>query len=128
MGSAFRLPIQKLIQSAIGGTTGGILGDLSEQVVYTATTTTDYDPVTGTNTRIVGVYSFAAVASRFRSTDADSSIDIRKDMKLIVSALDLPVEPTEDDVCSIFGGRLFTVQRNMGVPGASVWVIHIRES
>ena len=117
---ALRGSIQKLIQQGIR-----TFGDLAEPVHYTATTSSTYDPQTGSATRVVGTWDFPAVASKFESKDVDATVDTKTDMKLIVAYLDLPVEPTQDDICVVLG-KTWTVQKNMGVPGSSVWVIHVR--
>lgn len=119
----FRQLIKDQVSSAI--TT---LDDLADAVVYSSTVVGDYNISTGKNARTTTVRSFNAVLARFSADEMDDSILVATDMKLIVAAEDFGTgQPNINDTLTA-QGNTWNVENVKGVPGESVWLVHIRKA
>jgi hypothetical protein len=120
---SFSALAQGLAKTAIG-----IAGDLAPTVVYTAVAGPPvYTPATGATVTPTKTYTFNAILAKFGQNELDSNMVIATDAKLIVAALDLPVEPTTMDSMVILG-KTWSMQREVGTPGQALRVLHIRAS
>lgn len=117
----FAAMVAGLVQTAIQ-----VAGDMATSIVYSSLAGDTYNPATGTVTSGATTYSFNGVISKFSNSEIDNKTVIIKDAKLICSALDLPIEPRENDTLT-GNGKNWKVQRVLGVPANSMWKIQIRE-
>lgn len=66
------------------------------------------------------------VLARFKSEEIDDEITITTDLKALIAALDLPVAPQMGDKIRTQAGEVYNVERIMGVPGDSLYILHVR--
>jgi len=66
--------------------------------------------------------------ARFTVEEMDDSVVVTTDMKALIAALDLPVEPKIDDAIRTAGGDNYIVKRLLGVPGGSLHILHVRKT
>lgn len=121
MANPFAALTQNLAQIGIG-----IAGDLAATVVYTPGGDPTYDPVSGTSTSSVTPISLRAVISRFGFNESDAQVVLLTDARMICAALDLPIDPSQNDILTA-KGKTWKVVRSMGVPGDALFKLHIRE-
>lgn len=104
------------------------IDDLADAVVYSSTTVGDYNISTGTNEKTTVSRTFNAVLARFSADEMDDSIVVATDMKMIVAANDFGTgEPNINDTLTA-QGKTWNVENSKGVPGQSVWLVHIRKA
>lgn len=118
---AFASLIKGLVSNAM--TT---VGDLAPVVTYRQVIGADYDPETGTMVENTKDYSVKGVLASFSLSEKDANVVVTTDQKLLVAAADLPVRPAQNDRV-IISGKFWNVMRLLGVPGESLYIIHIRE-
>jgi len=68
------------------------------------------------------------VLARFTIEEMDSEIIATTDQKAIIASLDLPVEPRPQDKIRTADGKVYNVERLMGVPGESIYILHVRRT
>ena len=66
------------------------------------------------------------VLARFKSEEIDDQITVTTDLKALIAALDLPVTPQMGDKIRTQAGEVYNVERIMGVPGDSLYILHVR--
>ncbi len=66
------------------------------------------------------------VLARFKSEEIDDDIVITTDLKALIAALDLPVAPQMGDKIRTQANEVYNVERIMGVPGESLYILHVR--
>ena len=66
------------------------------------------------------------VLARFKSEEIDDQITVTTDLKALIAALDLPVAPQMGDKIRTQAGEVYNVERIMGVPGDSLYILHVR--
>lgn len=66
------------------------------------------------------------VLARFKSEEIDDEITITTDLKALIAALDLPIAPQMGDKIRTQAGEVYNVERIMGVPGDSLYILHVR--
>jgi hypothetical protein len=104
-----------------------LLDDLPETATYSSVIMGTYNVTTGTMSKTLTSRTFSAVKANFSVSEMDESIIPSTDAKLIVAAKDFGVgEPSINDTVTI-GTRNWNVENYKGVPGDSVWLIHIRK-
>lgn len=122
----FKSLLESQVQNAfkILGQTDGLapnqtyVGDSGGQTYNTATRTytsaeVDYPDV-------------PMVLARFSSEEIDDNITITTDLKALIAALDLPVAPQMGDKIRTQAAEVYNVERIMGVPGDSLYILHVR--
>lgn len=119
------MSFSQLIKTAVSGAMKS-LGDLAPSVTYRRVTPGTYDPQTGVINQTVQEYVVSAVLTSFSLNELDASIVVVTDMKCLIAASDLPIMPTEHDQI-VAKGKTWEVIRLMGVPGDSLYKIHVRE-
>lgn len=124
--SGFGTLTQTLVKQAMGILGDPASGGLTSAITYSSNGEPTYDTTTGTTTATPTVYTFNAVVAKFGFDQTDSKVVVKTDAKIVAAALDLPVEPRENDTV-VTNGKNWKVIRSLGVPGGSVLVIHIRE-
>jgi hypothetical protein len=88
-----------------------------------------YDPATGTMTQSIVEYAdVPMVLAQFKTTEIDNAIVTTTDMKVLIAALDLPVEPKPQDYIYLSNGMAYMVERILGVPGNSLHILHVRQT
>lgn len=114
--------INKIVQKAIGG-----LGDLPLSITYVSSVVGEYDPDTNERAVVETPYSnVKAVQTALSKSEADWFPAERNTQKLLIAALDLPVEPQTEDNVQI-DGVLWSVKRVKHVPGKSLYIVFIQE-
>lgn len=68
------------------------------------------------------------VLARFKAEEVDDEVVITTDMKALIPAVMLPVTPSMGDKIQTNDGKVFNVERIMGVPGDSLYILHVRET
>lgn len=107
-----------------------VISDLKGLGTYNRTGVETYDPQTD-STSYVGssvVPNVRMLPTEITSTSQVDGIPIRPgDMILLIPALDLSFEPSENDTI-LWESRVWEVQRVMTVPGKSLWKLMVRKS
>lgn len=107
------------------------VGDLAPKHTYVATNAEDsvYDPATGTMNEVSLLYDdVPMVLARFKIDEMDNQIIPTTDLKVLIAANDLPVDPTVQDLIYLDGDVTYMVERVMGVPGESLHILHVRQT
>lgn len=113
--------VQNLMQT-LGQTDG-----LAPEHTYIQVGAGTYDPATATRTPTTTSHTgIPMVLSRFDSKEIDGEQIQVTDQKAIIASLDLPVTPSNEDRVELSTGETYEVVRNMGVPGSSVYILHLR--
>lgn len=118
--------IQRQVQNAMG-----ILGTdsegLAQGITYIEVTESTYDLDAGAYTDTTTEHSaIPAVESRFTVDEMPADAVPVTDAKFLIAKLDLPVAPKAKDYLRTADGRRFEVVKLMGVPGESLYVLHVR--
>lgn len=96
---------------------------------YIATDGTTYDTATATVIPVTTTYpDVPMVLARFRIDEMDNQIVPQTDMKVLIAALDLDVLPSVQDLVYLKNGMAYMVERILGVPGASLHILHVRQT
>lgn len=66
------------------------------------------------------------VLARFDAEEVDEEVVVATDLKALIPAIRLPVEPSMGDKILTADGETYNVERNMGVPGESLYILHVR--
>jgi len=66
------------------------------------------------------------VFANFAIEEVDATVIVQTDMKAIISAQDLTATPAENDRITDTAGIEWNVIKIMGVPGDSLWLVHVR--
>lgn len=66
------------------------------------------------------------VLARFKAEEIDDEVVVTTDLKALIAALDLPVVPEMGDKIRTQAGEVYNVERIMGVPGESLYILHVR--
>lgn len=120
----FKALIQGLVVDAID-----ILDDLNKTFTYRQYLGQVYDPVSGQNVVTFNdIENVKAPFTKFKMDEVDNEVNTLTDTKAVVPALSLPgvTEPSENDVIITSEGERWNVRRLLGVPGESVFLIHVR--
>lgn len=121
------MPFRQLIKDQVSSAIT-IVDDLADAVVYSSVTVGEYDISTGINAKTTVSRTFNAVLARFSVDEMDDSIVVATDMKMIVAANDFGTgEPNINDTLTAQGST-WNVENSKGVPGQSVWLVHIRKA
>lgn len=120
--------LRKLTSSLVGSAFN-IVGDLKDAVtVHYITALGAYDPVTDTEAESTSTtLTFQAVFTRFQMHEVDASVNVNTDMKVLVKGSDLTNGPPQPQDTLISNGISWQVQNFYGVPGNSLYVIHVRK-
>lgn len=102
------------------------VGDLAPTITYRSVSSTTYDPASGNMVETYKDYPVKAVLTSFSLDEKDNSVVVTTDQKCLIASADLPVTPNKDDKV-ISKGKTWNVLRIMGVPGESLYKIHVRE-
>lgn len=110
---------------------------LAPNHTYNQVTANAYDPATMTNGATEVSYAdVPMVMARFKIEEIDGDVVVATDLKAIIAALDLAVQPAENDIIviqtagTVAGpvGTRYQVKGIMGVPGNSVHIVQIRKT
>lgn len=86
-----------------------------------------YDTATRTYTSTDTSYAdVPMVFAKFKIDEMDGEVVSATDQKAIIAALDLPVTPSSQDQIRDEDGITYNVERLLGVPGSSLYILHIR--
>lgn len=66
------------------------------------------------------------VLARFKAEEIDEEVVVTTDLKALIAALDLPVVPQMGDKIRTQANEVYNVERIMGVPGDSLYILHVR--
>ncbi len=118
----------------------GLTGDLSPVIVYRRHTGTTYDVKLGKpvdNFTDYGASPGSALKgtlARFSESERDSEVNVLTDQKILIAFADLErlgfpagAEPSHNDDI-IINGVKWDVRRVLGVPGNSLYILHIRKT
>lgn len=118
----------------------GLTGDLSPGVVYRRHTGTSYDIKLGRPVDTFTDYgaapgpSLKGTLARFSESERDSEVNVLTDQKILIAFADLErlgfpagAEPSQNDDI-IINGVKWDVRRVLGVPGNSLYILHIRKT
>lgn len=117
--------VEDLVSTAVS-----ILGDMAEVTTYSSIVTGAYDPATDVVATTSTSRAFNSVFARFSFDEVkgDKEIIVDTDAKLVVSAKDFGTgEPAKNDELTV-KSKVWNVVKVKGVPGDSVWIIHIRRT
>ncbi|TFZ81591.1 hypothetical protein [Candidatus Macondimonas diazotrophica] len=125
--------MRELVSNLVGlGFT--IIDDLAESGKLVRDVDPEYDEEAGTVTPTDPVeYPISQIIeTRFKATELNGSVDLKTDAKFIIYAPDLAVTPEDDDIIVYLNadgsdGTVWNVQNILGVPGRSVWIVHVRK-
>ena len=121
------MPFQQLIKDQVSSAIS-IVDDLADAVVYSSVTVGDYSIALGASTKTTTTRNFNAVLARFTADEMNDSIVVATDMKMIVAAIDFGTgEPSINDTMTA-QSKTWNVEGYKGVPGQSVWLVHIRKA
>lgn len=67
------------------------------------------------------------VFAKFTVDESDDQVVTATDQKILIAALDLPIQPKTQDKITDSGGDTHNVERLLGVPGGSLHVLHVRK-
>jgi len=124
---SFAALISEQVQGAmqILGTEEGGLAATNTYIEVSSDTT--YNTATGMLERVdVRHEDVPMVLARFKIEEMDESVVPTTDRKALIAALDLPIVPKEDDLIELRNGMIYEVKKLMGVPGNSLWMLHVR--
>lgn len=120
------MSMARLVKQLVG-TAFDVIDDLAPAGSISRDTGDVYDVSTGTVTNnAVAVPIKQIIPTRFKATELDDSVDVSTDAKFIVYAPDLPFTPENDDRIT-FNSNDWNIVKVMGVPGESIWVLHVRQ-
>ena len=140
-----------LIAGIVSQVTNSIIPDLTAHVTYTPAAGATYNTATGVVSTSSQTYTFNALFTRFKNEDIIDNTNIMRsdtikavvpatDAKFLVSTVDLPVEPRENDTLTAIPnnaatglpnwttGRKWKVLQVMSAPGAPIWIVHVRQA
>lgn len=114
--------IKKLVQSAIKKT-----GDLAARVTYVKVVPGVYNSATDTTNDTLTTYTnVPVVLTNLTEAESEYFLPDKITQKMVLAALDLPVEPARPDYVLINSVR-WEVNRVKTVPGKSLWIVFIQE-
>jgi hypothetical protein len=67
------------------------------------------------------------VLAKFKIDEMDDEVVSATDLKAIIAKLDIPVDPKTQDQIIDDKGATYNVERLMGVPGESLYILHVRK-
>ena len=109
----------------------GILGQddgLAPFAIYVETGARAYDTATRAYSSVdVQHADIPMVFAKFKIDEMDDEVISSTDQKAIIAALDMPVLPKTQDQLIDDKGDTYTVERLLGVPGGSLYILHIRK-
>lgn len=110
----------------------GQVDGLAPNVTYVETGTRAYDTDTRTYSSTDTDHTdVPAVLAKFKIDEMDDEVVTQTDFKCIIAALDLPVSPKPKDKITVPPGLStsgdYNVERLMGVPGDSLYILHVRK-
>jgi len=121
---------KSLLQQQVQGVMD-ILGQddgLAPNCVYVQKGSRAYDTSTRTYSSVDTSYpDVPAVLAKFSIEEMDDEVISATDLKVIIAALDLPVLPKTQDQVVTDTGETYNVERLMGVPGDSLYILHVRK-
>lgn len=123
----FKSLLENQVQNAmkILGQTDGLAPN--QTFVQSDLAGSSYDTVTRSySTSEVDYPDVPMVLARFTTDEMDDEIVAKTDMKALIAALDLPVVPKIQDKIRTADGANYMVMRLMGVPGDSLYILHVR--
>ena len=101
---------------------------LAPNCVYVQKGSRAYDTSTRTYSSVDTSYpDVPAVLAKFSIEEMDDEVISATDLKVIIAALDLPVLPKTQDQVVTDTGETYNVERLMGVPGDSLYILHVRK-
>ena len=101
---------------------------LAPFAIYVETGARSYDTATRTYSSIdVQHADIPMVFAKFKIDEMDEEVISSTDQKAIIAALDMPVSPKTQDQLIDDKGDTYTVERLLGVPGGSLYILHIRK-
>ena len=101
---------------------------LAPFVTYIETGARVYDTATRTySSTDVQHVDIPAVLAKFEVDEMDDQVISATDLKVIIAALDLPVSPKSQDQVTDDKGNIYNVERLLGVPGDSLFILHVRK-
>lgn len=125
----FKSLLEQQVQGAMA-----ILGQvdgLAPEISYVEKGARAYNATTRTYTSVDTTHTgVPAVMSKFKVDEQDEKVVSSTDFKCIVAALDLSVTPKSQDqivVASGIAAGTYNVERLMGVPGDSLYILHVRK-
>jgi len=68
------------------------------------------------------------VLARFATEEIDEEVVVTTDLKALIPAIKMPVVPGIGDKILTADSRTYNVERLLGVPGDSLYILHIRET
>jgi hypothetical protein len=66
------------------------------------------------------------VLARFSVEEIDAEVVVTTDLKALIPAIKMPVSPSIGDKIITAAGETYAVQRSLGVPGDSLYILHVR--
>ena len=115
------------IMRQVVGTAFDVIDDIAPAGTITRNSTASYSVATGQDTpdgAPIGIDQI--IPTRFRAKEIDGSVNIATDSKFIMQTSDLPFTPENGDMITFNGGE-WNVVKVMGVPGESIWILHVRK-
>ena len=114
--------VKRLVQNAIQKT-----GDLAARITYVSVTPGAYNPTTDAPADSETTYlDVPVVLTHLDETESQWFLPDSITQKIVLAALDLPVEPKRPDYVTIDGVR-WEVKRIRTVPGKSLFLIYVQE-
>ena len=114
---------KSLLETQVKGVMS-ILGQadgLAPYVTYIETGTRTYNTATRTYSSVDTEHAnVPAVLAKFKVDEMDNDVVAKTDLKAIIAALDLPVEPKSQDQIRTETGDVYNVEKLRGVPGDSL--------
>ena len=110
----------------------GQVDGLAPEITYVETGSRTYDTATRTYSSVDTNHpNVPAVLAKFKVDEMDDEVVSKTDFKCIIAALDLPVAPKSQDQIVVPAGLstagTYNVERLMGVPGDSLYILHVRK-
>lgn len=107
-----------------------IIGDLTDAVTVTYVTGVGaYNPTNDTQAEVTNSRAVQAVFSRFENNEIDDTVVVETDMKVLIPAKDVNMqEPDDEDYIVDPQGVKWNVQKSKGVPGKSLFIVHVRRA
>lgn len=102
---------------------------LAPNQVFVREDSTAYDTATRTYTSAETDYpDIPMVLAKFSAEEIDDDVVVTTDLKALIAALDMPtgVVPAMGDKIRTQAGEVYNVERIMGVPGESLYILHVR--
>lgn len=66
------------------------------------------------------------VLARFKVEEIDAEVVVTTDLKALIPAIKMPVEPQIGDKILTADNKTYNVERSLGVPGDSLYILHVR--